>query len=283
MMAVVNEMVKFPLKLVPPSEQRNDVPNDFDQQIQVQRPIPATASPSNERENNQGLTPPDKPNSFTKTSTQEGDFNIKTTDGLDDVTNSKQSTFTAQPIYISSLGELSTDLGDKFDITKVRLIKPADSSTPRAVLDNQNDSRIRGAVLSQPIQPVGQSQDQFSTQAIDSGEGDLLGKSIQRKQNASKSPVNVVNLSESGLVSPTNPPSNNNERIAVNSGEGDLLNQAIQRQQNAQFANFPVDGGSGNLLGQSIQDSKPNGNNFRTTAVDSGNETNYFPLFTVQK
>lgn len=279
MMAVVNEMVTFPLKIPSEAATANKFSTNFNQQpvlstktpnINQNLPLltPNVAPTSNQPQNGIFLNI-NRPNTklLTKTTTAEGDINLRTTTGIDKTSNFGQSTLTAKPIYISSLGELSTDLGDKFDVTKVRLIQPDESSTGKS--NNRNNLSMQSAVLSQPILPNNQNGNQFTVNAVDSGEGDLLNKSIRRKQMKPDSAVNIVNLSESGLLSPSNDSNDGLIVNAVNSGENDLLNQSIQRQRDG--TNLPVDSGFGNILGQSIQNKQSNPNeNFFTQAISSG-------------
>lgn len=164
MMAMVNEMMNFPLKpnatrptilpptsITQPATKRPSIPTTqfpFSQTTRNANRFPSkpstplpTPAPTNQFTN--GITDPnlqtetqtttEQPNVGLgeRTITQEGDFEINSNNNSDRLNTDKETTFSNRPIFISSLGELSTDVGNKFDINKSKIIKP-DENEPVA-------------------------------------------------------------------------------------------------------------------------------------------------------
>lgn len=240
MMAVVTEMMNFPLKTTPtvaPAPQVTNPKNVPQQQTSPAftqtsptRPqidgrvtsspnrvpaTPATATQFGNRiiDTNTPRTPPPpsvpvtpnaQPNSATggqQTITKEGDFenNLKT--NTDRLNTDTSTTFSNQPIFVSNLGELSTDAGNKFDINKSKIVKP----------DTNN-----------PITPAPISTKQQATNQLKQS----LAASFQNRQNANAAAIPPRTIAETNLLQSLQQVLRQNPDAI--SGEADLI-EFIQR------------------------------------------------------
>lgn len=255
-MAVVRDMITFPLKF--------NVPNMNSQKFQpiseiqqTHRPILPITTTLNPLRNSNILTTP-LPDSFvptnnpslnngepnfvdpnvqdpnsskkfgTKINTNEGDFEINSENQKNDSSGFTDTLFTSQPIYISSLGELSTDLGDRFDINKVRLIPPADNKPIPEIQQQNTKAIVEEDAKSLPITST--TQNPNFRESINSGEGDSLSQSLidslKKNNNLALQSGEVALLNQLQNIPTVNIPG------AIDSGENDLLQSLIRSQQN---------------------------------------------------
>lgn len=107
-----------------------------------------------------------------QTITKEGDFNRNTKTQTNGIQTDKQTTFSNQPIFISSLGELSTDVGNKFDINKSKIVKP-DTNNPITPPPTASSTQTAGDQLRQSLSQSFQNR-QNNFNAADAGEVNLL-------------------------------------------------------------------------------------------------------------
>lgn len=203
-MAVVRDMLTFPLK------QNQNIPdpigsnfNNFPQPVQSQTPaigsvatdtmpnLPTgnifgpTQLPADGLDPNQ-LKPTRLPQSNddkfrTNTAEFEGDGELKSVVNNTSGEDVSIDSFFARPIYVSSLGELSTDFGDKFDVTKVNIIKPA-VNTPISDRTTEKPSETGSRFFINQVQPFGtQVSSDFNATPVNSGEANLLGSLVSQK------------------------------------------------------------------------------------------------------
>lgn len=238
MMAVVTEMMNFPLKTTPtptvPATVATNAPVVPAQQRQTTTPATLTPTARLQFDGKTTISPnllpvnpaavnqfgdkiidtntprapslpvtPNAPNLAAggqQTITKEGDFanNFKTnTDRLNTDTNTQISN---QPIFVSNLGELSTDAGTKFDINNSKIVKP----------DTNN-----------PITPAPISTKQQATNQLKQS----LAQSFQQRQN-SNAAIPQRTISDSNLLQSLQQVLRQNPDAI--SGEADLI-EFVQR------------------------------------------------------
>lgn len=313
-MAMVHEIMTFPLKpngtppmmlnpielSTPPAIQRPIVSTNtpyIRQTTLKQRPSqPSISLPAPSKPSNDGIT--DSIQSFPtqittkqphtgvgqRTIIQEGDFEINSRNESDRFSNNEQIILTNQPIFISSLGELSTDVGNKFDINKSNIIKPDQNepitSTPiliqsddqlhKSLVDSfqnrQNDNMATPTTSDNNLFRGLQQVLQQNPDAI-SGEADLIEfirQILQRNPHLTADQLNGILSSESDaiLTIVNNTLKQNRNSLSRKSDKTQLLD-SIQDILNKYKSNAIVNenqtpaeaifSGEGDLLSQTIQ------------------------------
>lgn len=289
MMAVVNEMMAFPLKTnvsrpkmlpnigIPAERQTTRAPfvattpfQSTSPTTQNQKPItitlPSSQSPTTSNQfgsriprpqaSTEGTPKQQQPNAGfgTKTITQEGDIEFNSKSETDRIKTNKETTFSNQPIFISSLGELSTDDDTKFDINKAKIIKPEENTvfTPPTVSKEEQEKNQIKQSLSESFNNrenkqglTVNSDEQNLLQGLQraleqnpyavSGEDDLLQfvqKILQKNPDLSADQLNAILSDESDAILQVlndaqernkNTGNGQSGKSAVKSGENDIL------------------------------------------------------------
>lgn len=291
MMAVVNEMMTFPLKtnvsrpsMLPNFEIPTRKPSiastpfpSLSQTTAFVKPntLPSSPTPttSNQFENRipkpqeQTEAPRTQNTEFgTKTITQEGDIELNSTTGSDSVKTVEKTMFKNEPIFISSLGELSIDPGNKFDINKAKIIKPEENTvfTPPTVSKEEQEKNELKKSLSQSFN----NQNNNQQTAKNPGENKLfdgLQRALKENPNAASNEDDLLQFIQRILQQ--NPDLSADQLNAILSEESDailqVLTDTVEKNQNT--ANGKSDHSGENNLLQSIQnilDNHKNGQHF---------------------
>lgn len=310
MMAIVNEMMTFPMKST--NQQRPTMlPNIGNTNVQptTRRPftlvtsfpsvsqtstnlrpitLPSTSSPSpttpNQFRNRVSSAKPQQtteatPNqrqpefeTGTKTITNEGDLEFNSKTQTDRFKTENETTVSNQPIFISSLGELSSDVGDRFDINKARIIKPAENTvfTPPTVSKEEQMKNQLKQSLSESFKNSENNNNKQS--AVNSGENNLLEglqRALQQNPNGLSAEDDLLQFVQRILKQ--NPDLTPDQLNYILSKESDailaVLNDAIDRNQdtgNGQSRTNVQKNGENNLLEsvQNILNKHKNGEKF---------------------
>lgn len=288
MMAVVNEMMTFPLKtnasrpsMLPnfdittrkPSIASTQFPSSS-QTTDFVKPITLPSSPtpttSNQFENRipkpqeQTEAPPKQDTEFgTKTITQEGDIEFNSTTGTDSVKTVEKTMFKNEPIFISSLGELSIDPGNKFDINKAKIIKPEENTvfTPPTVSKEEQEKNELKQSLSQSFN----NQNNNQQTAKNAGENKLfdgLQRALKENPNAASNEDDLLQFVRRILQQ--NPDLSADQLNAILSEESDailqILTDTVEKNQNTANGKSDHSGENNLLLNiQNILDKHKNG------------------------
>lgn len=289
MMAVVNEMMAFPLKTnvsrpkmlpnigMPAGRQTTRAPFVASTPFQSaspttvnQKPItntlPSSQSPTTSNQfgsriprpqaNTEAIPKQQQPNAGfgTKTITQEGDIEFNSKSETDRIKTDKETTFSNQPIFISSLGELSTDDDTKFDINNAKIIKPEENTvfTPPTVSKEEQEKNQ----LKQSLSESFNNRKNKQGLAVNSGEENLLQglqRALEQNPYAASGEDDLLQFVQKILQQ--NPDLSADQLNAILSDESDailqVLNDAQERNKNTgngQTGKSAVKSGENNIL-----------------------------------
>lgn len=253
-MAVVTEMMNFPLKtnvvqpsIVSPTEPTShtfapQTPStfapttrlhQFDGQTTINPyRLPSSPTTANRFEHKITDTPPrvtltatQPPNlAFPQqTITKEGNFGNIANTNTDRYNTDTKTTISNQPIFVSNLGELSTDAGTKFDINKSKIVKPDTNNpitpapiSPKQQADNQLKQSLAASFQQRQHANAGDTQrisDQNLLQSLQqvlrqnpdavSGEADLIEfiqRILARNPDLTPDQLNAILSTESDSI-----------------------------------------------------------------------------------
>ncbi|XP_055300050.1 uncharacterized protein LOC129567310 isoform X2 [Sitodiplosis mosellana] len=300
MMKVVNEMVNFPLETN--GERPIPMPTfpEFPRPVTQRQPAIPTTIPfvaqTTPTSNQFTLTPSSppfgsrianfnttkatqptpptpqqrRPGFGTQTFTQEGDFEVNSKNTFDNTKTVQDNTYSKQPIFISSLGELSTDPGNKFDINTAKIIKPEDNQviTPPTLTKeqqlkeslsesfrnraNNNATNPGENNLANGLQRVLQQNPDYQVQVL-SGEADLLQfieQILHRNPDLTPDRLNAILSSESDAILQILNDAVNRNQSGDKSRENNILDriQQILNKYKNNRGTVPILNGEADLL-----------------------------------